>query len=303
VATDGESNARFEDILGKPVAVDAETLDGYTRDDEFTAVAFELYKEAGTLIGVCSHSFVGHDPKQQSLNRDHAICAGLGVRIAKFMISVMQLVSSNPDRGDVVHVLNRCITESAVNLRFLAAKDERRFYDQFVEYSLGPERELYDLINSNVKARGGMLLAIETRMLESIDRVCTLSGLRITDVKAKNPDWAGGFRNRLEALREGHTYVGMRVASHAVHGTWVDLTLHHLQEKNGGFAPDPSWSRVDTRLLLPVAVLVLQAAGEYVNRFLYASPDVTPLSERIAHTLARLKMVEDAHEAWLAKHG
>ena len=62
-------------------------------------------------------------------------------------------------------------------------------------------------------------------------------------------------------------------------------------------------ARADSRLLLPVAVLVLQAAGEYVNRFLYASPDVTPLSERSAHTLARLKMVEDAHEAWLAKHG
>ena len=85
-------------------------------------------------------------------------------------------------------------------------KNEDRFFDQFVRFSLAPERNHYGVIQKNVAKRGGEILPIERRMLKSIDRVCRISGVDITDVKPKMGDWGGGLRNRLIALGEGEWY-------------------------------------------------------------------------------------------------
>jgi len=220
------------------------------------------------------------------------------------MTAVVALLSGDPDREEVVLAFNRCISESAVNARFLADKDEDGFFDRFVEFSLGPERELYDLIISNVATKEDQILLIESRTLEFIDRVCNLSGSKIENVRPKYSDWAGGLRNRLEALGQAEKFVALgRVLSHAVHGTWVDLILNHLREKDGGFAPEPSWSRVDSRLMLPVCAVVLESAYSYVRRFLGEHPELNSLYERVADLQARIGKVDQAHEAWIETRG
>lgn len=51
-------------------------------------------------------------------------------------------------------------------------------------------------------------------------------------------------RERMKAIDEEYLYlVVQRIPSHAVHGSWVDLLLHHLDEHGGGFAPDSQWSQ------------------------------------------------------------
>ena len=127
----------LDEILGKPVWVDEQALSDFTNDEEYSVLAFELYKESGKILALCSHSFIGYESGDKVLGRDQAVCAGLLVRIAKFMTAVMQLVSSKPNSADVVFALNRCIVESAVNMRFLAVRHEKRFYDQFVDSALG----------------------------------------------------------------------------------------------------------------------------------------------------------------------
>lgn len=201
-----------------------------------------------------------------------------------------------------VYALNRSIMESSANLRFLVLKNEERFFDQFVRFSLAPERELYDLIQKNISERSGEILPIERRMLNSIDRVCRLSGFAITDIASKMGDWGGGVRNRLIALGEGETYVAQqRGPSHAVHGTWVDLVLRHLKAVENGFQPDPTWSRVDSLSMLPVSMLVLDAAHAYMRNFFPALPELEPLFERMADLEERIRVVDRAHEAWLSR--
>ena len=136
-------------------------------------------------------------------------------------------------------------------------------------------------------------------MLKSIGRVCRASGIAITEVEPKMRDWGGGVRTRLIALGEGETYVAQqRGPSHAVHGTWVDLVQHHLTVVEGGFQPDPTWSRVDSRLMLPVCVLVLAAAHAYIDAFFPPLPELEPLFERMNDLEARIRGVDKAHEAW-----
>lgn len=287
-----KSPSPVHQLFGERVDVRDETLQDCVAKKSFSPLALELYDEAVRVLNVCSqaHGLSG----EFVLLRRQAICAGLLVRIAKFMTAVTSLVSQDSYCGDVVFALNRSITESATNLRFLAIKNEDRFFDQFVRSSLAPEREFYELIQKNIAARGGEILPIEQRMLKSIDRLCQLSGVLITDVQEKSGDWGGGLRNRLIYLGESEWYAAQqRLPSHVIHGTWVDLVQHHLTEVDKGFQPDPTWSRVDCRLMLPTCVPVLAAAHTYVEVFLSPLPELAPLLERITDLKRRVIAVQN----------
>lgn len=120
-AKEREQKSPVHDLLGKPSEVNEEVLRLCAEKGAFSPIAFELYKETGIVLAVCSHSYIGEESGKGALNRNQAICAGLLVRIAKFMTAVLQLVST-ADRGEVVLALHRSILESATNLRFLLLK-------------------------------------------------------------------------------------------------------------------------------------------------------------------------------------
>ena len=292
------------ELFDEPVAVTEEVLQACSTEGACSPLAFELYKETATVVAVCSHLYVDSG-REAALPRNQAVCAGLLVRIVKFMTAVAHLISEDADRGDVVFALNRCITESATDVRFLAIKNDEQIFDQFVGASLSSEREFYDVIQKNIKARGGEILPIERRMLDAIDRVCRLSGVSIRDVDPRMRNWAGGLRSRLIAIGMGDGYPMLqRIPSHAVHGTWVDLVQHHLSEVNGdGFKPDPTWSHVDSRLMLPLCLLVLTAARTYAEVFFPRLPELEPLVARVDALMGRIMAVEEAHEAWMSGQG
>ncbi len=245
-----------------------------------------------------AHTYFGTDaPTSFALPRNHAICVGLLIRVSKFMVAMAKLMVDLDGCGEVVIALSRSVMESATNLRFLVLKNEDRFFEQFVTFSLSPERELYDGIQRNIAARGGAVLPIEQRMIDSIERVCTVSGVKLDDVPPKFRDWGGGFRNRLIALGEGERYAAQQgIQSHAVHGTWVDLVMRHLEIVEDGFRPDPTWMPVDSRIMLPLSMVVLTAVRAHLDTFLPNVPELAPLHERIEDLEQRIGRVNDAHE-------
>lgn len=259
---------------------------------------FELYKEALSVVNLAAHLLDDAAAGKGGWARNQAVCAGLMIRISKFMLVVTQL-SATKNRAEVVHALNRSILESATNLEFLATKNEEQWFEQFVKSSLGPERALYDLIQKKIAERGGEVRPIEKRMLESIDNVCTASGAKIEEVNPQYGEWGGGVRERLKALAKEELYVGVqRIPSHAVHGTWVDLIMNHLDYdgKNGVYTPDPDFGQVDARLLGPTAVFVLDSTKVYLERYFSHIPESKLLFERIDDLSDRIFQVDAAHE-------
>lgn len=276
-------------------------IENETDIEKVNTLAFELYKEAVSVVNLAAHILDDDSATNGGWPRNQAICTGLLVRISKFMRVVAQL-SAGVDRAEVVAALNRSILETAINLEFLAASSDDTYFDKFITIGLGPERELYDTIQANVAARGGEVLPIERRMLRSIDDVCRNSGVKIEDIERKHKEWAGNVRARLQAIRKGEHYAAMiRIPSHAVHGNWVDLYTNHLEidEKSGLFSPKSSFSYVDERYLGPIAIVVLDAVAPYLLRYFSSVPEIGLLLDRMTDLSDRLTRVGEAHERLL----
>jgi hypothetical protein len=293
--TEGTSKA-LEEKLGPRVEIGG--IAGEADPEKINEVAFELYKEAWRVVNLAAHLLDEVASVKGGWPRNQAICAGLMIRITKFMLVVTQL-SAEGDRAEIVHALNRSMMESAINLEFLVRTNDDKFFDQFVRFSLGPERELYDIIQANVAARGGEVLPIEERMVHSIDDVCRVSRVTIKEVDRKYGDWGGGIRERLKALGKEGRYVAMqRILSHAVHGTWVDLYKNHLEydSKTDVFRPEPRFKFVDERVLGPIALFVLEATQPYLERFFWRIPGTGLLLNRIEDLRSRLLEAGALHE-------
>ena len=112
-------------------------------------------------------------------------------------------------------------------------------------------------------------------MLRSIETISDKSQLQITDVDSKFKSWGGTLKDKLKALNKDEMYLFIqRLPSHAVHGSWVDLLFHHLEYKDGFFAPNPDETRVDARIFGPMSVYILKGAKAYIEKFLwYQSTD------------------------------
>lgn len=295
------TDKNFGDMLGPVVNIDG--IEHETDDDKVNGIVFELYKEAACVVNAAGHLFTEASSAKGGWPRNQAICAGLLIRIMKFMVVVTQL-SAEGNRSEVVIALTRCIMESAVNLEFLVHMNEDRFYDQFVKLSLGPERELYDLIQRNVCSRNGQRWPIEERMLKRIEDLCLRSGVKIEDVDRKSGDWGGGVRERLKAINKEDQYVNLqRVPSHAIHGTWVDLYTSHLEYDNetGTYRPKSRFSPLDARSLGPIAAIVLDAVRPYLDRFFSDIPDRMILRNRLDDVKRRTLIADGVHEQLYAK--
>ncbi len=295
-----ELHDEMEALLGPSINVTEEMLEACRTNDQFGPLVFELYKEAASLVCVSSDFHLGDSEESIKLSRDQAICAGLLVRIAKYMVSIAKLSVDN-EHGETIQALNRCIIESAVNLRYLVFKNDEEVYDRFVKHSLVAERELYDFIQANIMASGGEQLTIEQNMLSSIIDTCELSGVAVEEINPKSGSWGGSFRDKLTVL--GYDWPAYtileRIPSHAVHGDWVDLVKNHLQRKDDGFEPNYERLNTDGGLLSPLGIFVVEAARDYLGTY-FDSPDAEPLQRRLVSVQERLMTVESAREDWQA---
>jgi hypothetical protein len=286
----------FEEWVGP--RVDVKPVHNCKTLHESGGIAFDLYKEACRVVSFAAHLLDDAAAAQGGFSRNQAICAGLMVKISKFMLAVIQL-STGDDRGEIVLALNRIILESGISLEFLVRSTDDKYFDQFVDFSLGPERETYDQIQANIAARNGEVWPIEKRLLSSISYICAASGVQIEEVLRKHRDWGENVRERLKALGKESLYAtAYRMPSHAVHGSWPDLLTGHLtyDEKTKVFRPETKWTRVGSRLLAPIAVLVLEAVDPYLERFFSAATETDLLRERIADLRDRLLEADEADE-------
>ena len=289
----------IHDWLPERIEVTDEIIEDYQERGLLSKLCLQLYREAGSVCVLCASADIEGKGSEWVFDRKQAICAGLLIRIAKFMVAVLRL-SEGQEHGEVIMAINRSITESATNLRFLISKNDDELFERYVTASLSTEREFYDLVMRQIDQRGETLV-IDERILKSIHRLASLSGVDIEEVDPKFHDWAGGLRQRYEALGQPDRYVTEeRMGSHAVHGTWVDLVQNHLRPVNGGFVIDYDPTESDGQLQWGGALVALEAAQAYLMEFFKDVPDSQILFNRIEDLMERTLAVGTADDDWSA---
>ncbi len=288
----------IDQLIGPPIEVTESMLEACLAQGQFGVLVFDLYREAAGMITICSSTSLQYPGHEIRFERNHAICVGLLVRIAKLMSSIAKL-SSETEHGEAAIILGRCVIESAVNLQYLQLRNSDITFDQFIKSSFRPERELYDTIKQNIAQRNGTSLLIEESMLKSIMDKCTMSEVNIEEVNSRTPNWEGTLKERMEAIGFDQVLYNafQRIPSHAVHGTWMDLISRHLLYHEDGFEPNLEHEHTDGRLLTPIALIAVSAAREYMTRF-YGDHPIERFFERLDDIQRRLVLVEQARPDW-----
>lgn len=251
----------LRDLLPRRSEFDRDHLERLT-DQARLEIALGLYREASHVIQACARN---HHPAKLT-DRPRTICCGLLVRIAKYMLAVDTLTTHLGESADVLMALNRCMLESAVNVRYLLTVDDDETYEAFVKKGLGPEREYHDWVEKTVAARGNRL-PIDDRIQASILRVVERSGVKLEDIPVKYQEWGPNMRDKLKEVDMEGLYVGYREWSHAVHGSWADVLMRHLKHSDDGYGIEWSLGSTDSRLLTASARLNLEAAGFYADKW------------------------------------
>ncbi len=239
---------------------------------------FEWYKFIGALCNFFA-CIRADSPAVRSIPPLHyAVVIGLLNRCSRLMLANVAL-SHEGLFGETTALIDRCIFESCVKIAWLCQSDSSERFVRFLADGLRTEIELKQKIKSNIEGRGGEVLAIEKRMLASIDRHIAstqLSEDQITNTK-RLPDLAA----MIEGLEQDRLMyiVGQRIGSHHVHGTWPSLLMHYLEEgEDGMLRPRDHNSATHVNQYVFVPMVVLAAMNSFVYFIFSDEEDIAPMA-------------------------
>ena len=201
----------------------------FKSEDDYMRLSVDIMVEVGQYICLAACILPG-DRKAWSLHE--AILGGHIVRLVKLVRALLDQTCQR--RRETTFVFGRMAFECIINLKFLLKNASLELFKSYIHYSLKHEKKLRDEILKNIEDRGGEILDIEQRMLNSINRSFKTSKTTPAEIDfSKLKDWGG--KNLFEKARDvglADGYIaGIGGPSHNVHGNWQELIEYNI-EKN-----------------------------------------------------------------------
>ncbi len=194
--------------------------------------------------------------------------------------------------------------DNRLNLSYLCRYCNEDVFVSYVQHSMRHEKKLLDRIQTNITARGGEVLHIEQRMINSIQQKTTTSGVDIENINTSTPkNWAGkNLFEKAKAVDMDQAYLAaFGGGSHNVHGNWMDLLEYHLYVEDGLFHPDGEWSTPRPQILLALAKLTVEALGAYFDYLGHLEARAI-MKDRLSDIWRRIREVDQLHEQYLQQH-
>jgi len=235
-------------------------------NSDFRPITFEWYKFIGQLsASIANIKF--HSPVIKIINNvNYSIMIGLLNRCSRLMLSNIAL-SHKGKFGETTAIIDRCIFESAIKLRWLIKKDNEKAFKFFLAKGLITEVVLKEKIQSNIDNREGKILPIENRMIDSANKHIRLSGLDEQEIKANN-NKLPNLSSMIDELEESEfLYIaGQRIGSHHVHGNWPSLLFHYLEEdEEQGLKPRGHNCEPQIDLYLFISFIIIMTLEQYTT--------------------------------------
>lgn len=266
-----------------PPEISKDQLTKCRKTGDYCPILFEWYKYVSLLCNFYA-SIHPDSPCVRKLPPLHyEVLIGLLNRCSRLMLSNVAL-SHQGRFGETTAILDRCIFESAIKTIWLCTNRDEESFVRFIADGLKIEIELKNKIDQIISERGGGPLIIESRMIESINKYITNSGLSEQEIveSKKLPDLAsmidsiGG--NRL-------LYIGgQKLGSHHVHGTWISLRHHYLKERNGLMVPRDHDCETHVNQFAFIPLCVVDAVRAFIG-YICCDPDDANGPSKLLHSV------------------
>lgn len=282
-------------LLPPSATVDWAQLGKSNDEEDFSRAAFELLRECGGVVA----AIAGIQIKGE-LDRNHAVCSGLAVRLMKLAKVVVRDLS-NRDTFQQLSISRQVFETAGILVYLLNDEGDGSRFDKYVQDSLVAERVMLEDIVKNIKKRGGEVLEIEVRLRESIEKTARAGG--VDDIKSLPARKDIGFPNAEDLMKYlgDNVYAAYRAGSSEVHGSWTDLYRYHLIEiGTGKFVPNPQDTRVQPNVATTTISVLARVFGAYLDWL-----DVKMITELYDPVLAKLienndKLVQ-SHEEYISR--
>jgi hypothetical protein len=287
-----------------PPEFDRELLSNCEKTGNWTPVLFEWYKYTGQSA-IYTASIDPESPALRKIDPKYfTILIGLINRCARLMLSNVVLTHEGKF-GETASIIDRCISESAIKIRWLCKKNSKDCFMRFMADGLKSEIEFKKKIQENIKSHNGLEMVIEERMLKSIDRYIQTSGLSPEEIvrSKKLPDLAN-MLNDLEIDRLGYVVI-QRMGSHHIHGTWPGLLCHYLEETDKGLSlRDHDCAPSDNQYVL-IPLLVINALSDFVAFIFEDTEDINAFTywlEGIKEEILKINSLISSEDIEYTKH-
>jgi hypothetical protein len=288
------------DVFGvKKVAIKEEEIKNFTSEKDFLGLSIDILIEAGSFVCVAANLY---PIDRKKWNRDEAILGGHTVRLYK-LISAM-LDQTIQLRRETTYIFARLAFECIINLRYLIKHASIELFNSYIEHSLRHENKLRTRILTEIKKRGGAKLAIENRMLNSIDKSFKISGVNPNGMTHQGPkNWGNkNIYEKADDLGLADVYLAsFGGGSHSIHGNWQDLLELHLitDHENCTFESDIKWHLPRLEVLNALSLHTTLTIIDYVvwiNRPIFPEEMVNTLIE----LQNRILLFDKLHEAFIS---
>lgn len=250
------------DIPTPPDNIDEE-LHRCKLSGDYYPVMFEWYKYVGHLANYFA-SIDQDSPAIKALSKVHfSVLIGMLNRCSRLMLSNVTL-SHEGKFGETTSIIDRSIFESAIKLSWLCLEGIENNFDRFIASGLKTELEFKNKIESNIEERDGQKTQIENRMLESIQNYINKSEL--TEEAIANSKKLPNLAQMIDAIGKGRLayIVGQKIGSHHVHGTWVSLWFHYVNEEDGKIYPRDHDCPTHINQYVYIPLVVLDSISAYI---------------------------------------
>ena len=281
--------------------VNIEEIKKFDSEDQFMSLAVELLKEVGQITALLSCTYrLDQYGNPRKWERNEAILGGLMVRISKLQLALLDQICQK--RLEIAFIIDRCLSESLINLKYLLQRDNDNLFDEYIEYSLREEKRLLKRIEENITKRGHEL-PIESRMIDSIRQAFETSSFTPEQVdETKWKPWGEKIYERAKSIGMEDAYFALfSLPSHMVHGNWQDLIAYHLKHENGEFSPRIQWSYPSPEMLIAPVLLSANVNKLYLNEIISESTDKAQINNRLDDVIRRFRIVDELHEQFLQK--
>jgi hypothetical protein len=279
--------------------VNIEEIKKFDSEDQFMSLAVELFKEACQITALLSCTYrLDQDGNPRKWTRNEAILGGLMVRTSKLQLALLDQICQK--RLEIAFIIDRCLSESLINLKYLLQRDNDNLFDEYIEYSLREEKRLLKRIEENIAKRGHEL-PIESRMIDSIRQAFKTSSLTPEQVdETKWKPWGEKIYERAKSIGMEDAYFALfSLPSHSVHGNWQDLISYHLKYEKGEFSPKIQWSYPRPQLLFGAALLSADINKLFLNKTIEECPDKGQIDVLLDDIILRVRVADELHEQFL----